>query len=835
MKLCYKIFLLLFCTFAVIAFPQLYQPEVGIPHSSGQYPDTSIRRPDYRNRINLPKYDQSLMPLKNVRTGTGVWTELNPKVPRVDYLGIHFINKDTGWACGANGALIKTTDGGKKWKWIELTTTVVLKTVGSFDGQTVIAAGDNGTVILSTDLGETWQTLNLNTTNSFWNIQFINVNLAWLVGENGGCYKTTDRGFTWQGVTTPLGSLPHWDVSFLNVNYGFICSDGGKVIRTKDGGNSWQLFQAGDNNALYTIAIADSLNITTGGVMVKFVHSSDGGNTWIQGLLQQDHPINKIAFTNDSIGYATGLMSSRYRSTDKGKNWTYIFPIQPIGEWNLSFTHGGFGFSAGNELTITKTTNFGFYWTHSIMNNNWKDVWSLNEYTAFVVDKTILKTSNNGENWISLFNPDTVALLTGLSSFFLLDSNSMIVSDYSRARIFKTINGGLNWLQTQVTGATTDIFGINDFFFLDSINGWASKGGNEYGGTILRTMDSGNSWFTLTNSMGGSAIQFFDTLNGYTISRNLFQTIDGGHSWGTIITPDIYGTDLYFQNPTTGWCILGGKLFYTSNAGLNWNNIQNVDSYIYKFNWLNNQRAFITGTKSYYTNDSGITWIDISTEIGFSLLKMHSGNEYSGYAIGNLGLIVRFFDPSFIPVELISFKAEVFQTDVNINWITGSEINNSGFYIERKKENSSFEKLDFVIGQGTTSKINTYSYIDKNLLSGRYKYRLKQRDFNGSEHLSNQIEVFINVDENIFELYSNYPNPFNNITQIEFVAGKTDKLNLEVYNSIGENIKLLFSENVEIGKHYKIIYDASELPSGVYYYCLSQGSRKKIKKMVVLK
>ncbi len=62
--------------------------------------------------LNIKK---RLYPIGKVNSGTGVWTELSPGVPRVDYLGIHFVNPDTGWACGDLGTIIKSTNGGSHW------------------------------------------------------------------------------------------------------------------------------------------------------------------------------------------------------------------------------------------------------------------------------------------------------------------------------------------------------------------------------------------------------------------------------------------------------------------------------------------------------------------------------------------------------------------------------------------------------------------------------------------------------------------------------------------------------------------------------------------------
>lgn len=86
---------------------------------------------------DLEEIKRSLFPLRS----TGVWTESNPKVPRVDYIGIHFVNKDTGWACGDLGTLIKTIP--------------ILK-VKSFNGQIVIASGYDGLILRSTNGGETF-------------------------------------------------------------------------------------------------------------------------------------------------------------------------------------------------------------------------------------------------------------------------------------------------------------------------------------------------------------------------------------------------------------------------------------------------------------------------------------------------------------------------------------------------------------------------------------------------------------------------------------------------------------------------------------------------------
>jgi hypothetical protein len=85
-----------------------------------------------------------------------------------------------------------------------------------------------------------------------------------------------------------------------------------------------------------------------------------------------------------------------------------------------------------------------------------------------------------------------------------------------------------------------------------------------------------------------------------------------------------------------------------------------------------------------------------------------------------------------LPVELISFNANVKNSSVKLNWETSSELNNTGFEIERKTANQYWTKIGFVQGNGTTNTQHTYFYNDRLNNTGTYSYRLKQIDNNGN-------------------------------------------------------------------------------------------------------
>ncbi|UCH65223.1 MAG: T9SS type A sorting domain-containing protein [Ignavibacterium sp.] len=186
-----------------------------------------------------------------------------------------------------------------------------------------------------------------------------------------------------------------------------------------------------------------------------------------------------------------------------------------------------------------------------------------------------------------------------------------------------------------------------------------------------------------------------------------------------------------------------------------------------------------------------------------------------------------------VPVELTSFTESVNGNSTILNWATASELNNSGFDILRKAHNGKWEKIAFVEGYGTTTEVHNYSYIDDNLTVGKYSYRLKQIDLNGSFEYSDVVNAEITKPLN-FKLFQNHPNPFNPSTSINFQIQETGLVSLIVYDILGNKITTLLSEKKEPG-YYTVNYDASNLSSGTYIYQLRMGSLVETKKLILIK
>jgi flagellar hook assembly protein FlgD len=85
-----------------------------------------------------------------------------------------------------------------------------------------------------------------------------------------------------------------------------------------------------------------------------------------------------------------------------------------------------------------------------------------------------------------------------------------------------------------------------------------------------------------------------------------------------------------------------------------------------------------------------------------------------------------------------------------------------------------------------------------------------------------------------FSLSQNYPNPFNPSTKISFFIPKEAFVKLEIYNSTGEKVSTLVSENLTAG-NYKYEWNAKSLPSGIYFYKMTADNFVQTRKMILLK
>jgi len=84
-----------------------------------------------------------------------------------------------------------------------------------------------------------------------------------------------------------------------------------------------------------------------------------------------------------------------------------------------------------------------------------------------------------------------------------------------------------------------------------------------------------------------------------------------------------------------------------------------------------------------------------------------------------------------------------------------------------------------------------------------------------------------------YTLSQNYPNPFNPTTTIEFSLPQSGFVSLRVFDLLGQEIATLVNEEKAAGS-YRATFDASNLPSGTYFYALKTAEHSSVKKMAFL-
>jgi len=168
-----------------------------------------------------------------------------------------------------------------------------------------------------------------------------------------------------------------------------------------------------------------------------------------------------------------------------------------------------------------------------------------------------------------------------------------------------------------------------------------------------------------------------------------------------------------------------------------------------------------------------------------------------------------------------------------LQWETATETNNLGFEVQRKSVSSDFEVLGFISGAGTTTESRTYFFNDSKLPNGHYTYRLKQTDYNGTFSYSDEIIVEVDAPAE-YALEQNYPNPFNPSTNINFSLAEAGVVKMAVYNLLGQQVAVILDGFMEAGLQ-SVTFNASDLPSGTYFYSIETPQFRQTKKMLLTK
>ncbi len=385
--------------------------------------------------------------------------------------------------------------------------------------------------------------------------------------------------------------------------------------------------------------------------------------------------------------------------------------------------------------------------------------------------------------------------------------------------LIHTTNFGATWSVDTASGTDT-VFVLNDpsrsMSFVNDVTGWmiGSLGSTSAskGAILYNTTNSGTSWSKqlLAPWSMGLFVQFVDANNGWAVVANgtglnniaggaVLHTTNGGASWDSL--PDPPQGITYFIDANNGWSFGGDTINYvwhTTNGGTNWSN-QITDSSSGGFNamqFVDANNGWVVGGsgKIFHTTNGGTNWTRIT----------NTGNN-SGH------------------------KA-VFFLNADVGWVGGRQYDENqgqGIILHTTDAGESWTIQNTPAQEG----IFSIYFIDANngWLTGD-QGALAKTTTGGSTSVRESGSSL----PGHFDLMQNYPNPFNPSTVISYQLSTVSKVTLKVYDVLGREIETLVDERQSVGTH-SVSFDASNVPSGVYFYQLQAGGAAQTKKLVVIK
>jgi len=171
---------------------------------------------------------------------------------------------------------------------------------------------------------------------------------------------------------------------------------------------------------------------------------------------------------------------------------------------------------------------------------------------------------------------------------------------------------------------------------------------------------------------------------------------------------------------------------------------------------------------------------------------------------------------------------------VKVRWNTHSETNLDKWIV--KRDNVAIYQVD---ATNTTTEHN-YEYVDADAVNGHtYSYSLVAKHSDASEEVVRVLSVTPSLEAaevTEYALRQNYPNPFNPTTKILYDVLNTNPVTLKIYNAAGQEVTTLLNNESKTKGRYSVTFDATNLPSGLYFYNIKIGTDfSATKKMLLVK
>lgn len=274
-----------------------------------------------------------------------------------EVFNVAFSDSLSATAVASSNAIATTTNRGASWSLhqIELFNNVDFHGVAYVNKDTGFVVGQYGTMCKTSDGGSTWETVPLSSFDDFFDVNFSDALRGTIVGSNGTILRTTDGGERWYAQSNNVG----WTVLYRVINNDSVNGTAigqQAILHTTNGGNTWI---ESTYPGYYFSDIAFSCPDTgwivgwlnTQGVLFK---TTDKGVTWTDESKPEFHELSSISFVNSKVGVIVVWYGSLLLTTDGGATWSTQPEFQNTGFYCLRFWDSTLCYGVGSFSTILR-------------------------------------------------------------------------------------------------------------------------------------------------------------------------------------------------------------------------------------------------------------------------------------------------------------------------------------------------------------------------------------------------------------------------------------------------------------------------------------------------
>ena len=613
------------------------------------------------NEVNNP-----LGTLARSRDGGNTWEYL--LTGSVYLFDIQMLDDNYGFVL-KGGHIFKTTDAFSTVEEIEVENFTAGKVLFLNYDSGYISGGQNGKIIKTTDGGQNWVFVNLNVSESINDLKFLNENVGYAATSGGKIFKTQNGGQNWELVYSQSGSIN--EILLYDTNTVFCVGSGGKILKSSDGADSWTVLNSNTTRRLNSIKFINNTLVAVGdyGTIVK---SQSMGDNWevetldlLRAFTDELYFIEKFnnqiligadsrVFESFDLENWTVFQKELYRSDltevhffdhengfimghdyglvaktdDGGKNWENAF-TDITNNHQFSSMHinsNGKGILVGTDNYYRITNDYGESWTTTSLLNEYghrKSCWRKINGDFFIggtgtfdtMDKALRMYSGN--QWIIFDEIKNVQLIK-----FLNDDFGIVASGKN---IYKTYDGGFNWEGPIDYGGTTDINTIN---ILDE---------NTFYINYQFTADGGQTWTEFQRFIPEYEVYLYEyhfyTLDlgfGLDYNKALYKTTDGGETWEKMMdssfVPNFNALESYINPDFNKVQFLDDRIIgVSSGANVYALEISGFQNYTITADVSPDSAGTITGTGTYEYGES--TTLVATPNLGYTFTNWAENGE----------------------------------------------------------------------------------------------------------------------------------------------------------------------------------------------------------------